>query len=125
VQRRNALALSAAILERAHDVVTADGGDFYILDIPARLSRTRFSSSIAVLPAASLANLNVIQVLPGLSRAARPDLKLYYEKGQGHFTPIGTRILVDQAVIALASSPRLAACATRGAENAVIRASAR
>jgi hypothetical protein len=125
VQRRNALALSAAILERAHDVVTADGGDFYILDIPARLSRTRFSSSIAVLPAALLPNLNVIQVLPGLSRAARPDLKLYYEKGQGHFTPIGTRILVDQAVIALASSPRLAACATRGAENAVIRASAR
>jgi hypothetical protein len=124
LQHKNVLALSTAILQRAHDVVTADGEDFYLLDIPARLSRTRFSSSIAVLPAASLANLNVIQVLPALSRAARPDLKLYYEKGLGHFTPVGTQILVDQAVIALASSPRLAACATRGAENAVIRASA-
>ena len=124
LQRKSALALSTAILERAHDVVTADGSDFYVLDIPARLSRTRFSSSIAILPAASLTNLNVIEVLPALTRAARPDLKLYYERGQGHFTPVGTKILVDQAIIALTSSPRLAACATRGAESAVIRASA-
>jgi len=48
---------------------------------------------------------------PALTRAARPDLKLYYEQGLGHFTPAGTEILVDQAVDVIASSPRLQACA--------------
>ena len=45
-----------------------------------------------------------------LARAARPDLKLYYERGLGHFTPAGMAILVDETVQALAASPRLRAC---------------
>ncbi len=38
--------------------------------------------------------LKIISPLAALSRAARPDLKLFYEKGQGHFTPTGVGILV-------------------------------
>jgi hypothetical protein len=111
VQHRNALDLSAAILERAHDVVTASGEEFYVLDIPARLSRTRFESTIGILPSASLAHIQIISPIAALSAAARPDRKLYYERGLGHFTPAGTQILVDPTIDRLAASPRLAACA--------------
>jgi hypothetical protein len=111
LQHRNKIDLSAAILLHAGDVVTSSGGDFYIIDIPARLSRTEFSSPLGVLPAPVRSRLKIIEPLPALSKAARPDLKLYYEKGSGHFTPTGVQILVDEAVKSIASSPRLTACA--------------
>ena len=111
LQHRNKIDLSAAILLHAGDVVTSSGGDFYVIDIPARLSRTEFSSPLGVLPAPVLSRLKIIEPLAALSKAARPDLKLYYEKGSGHFTPTGVQILVDEAVKSIASSPRLAACA--------------
>jgi hypothetical protein len=111
VQHRDALDLSAAILMRAHDVVTSSGADFYILDVPARLTRTKFRSTIGILPATVQEHMQIISPTPALARAARPDLKLYYERGLGHFTPAGTEILVDQAIDVIASSPRLQACA--------------
>lgn len=111
VQHRDAIDLSAAILMRAHDVVTASGQDFYVIDIPARLTRTKFRSTILMLPAAVRARMQIISPTAALTRAARPDLKLYYEQGLGHFTPAGVGILVDQAVDVIASSPRLGACA--------------
>ncbi len=112
IQYRNMIELSAAILLRAHDVVVSSGGDFYVIDIPARLSRTEFASAIGILPAAVRSSLQIIQPVSALTKAARPDLKLYYEKGLGHFTPTGIGILVDEAARTLASSPRLAACAS-------------
>ncbi len=36
----------AAILTHADEVVSASGADFYLLDIPARLSRTEFASPL-------------------------------------------------------------------------------
>ena len=110
LQHQNAIDLSAAILRHARDVVTSDGGDFYLIDLPARLSRTEFASTIGILPATVPAHI-VISPFAALSKAARPDLKLYYEKGLGHFTPAGIGILVDETARALASSPRLGSCA--------------
>ncbi len=112
LQHRNKIDLSAAILTHADDVVTSSGADFYLLDIPARLSRTEFASPLEILPAAVSSRLKIISPLAALSRAARPDLKLFYEKGQGHFTPTGIGILVQEAVKSIASSPRLASCAS-------------
>lgn len=111
LQHRNKIDLSAALLMHAHDVVTSNGADFYLLDIPARLSRTQFSSPLGVLPESVRSRLTIITPLAALSKAARPDLKLYYERGLGHFTPTGVGILVNEAVKSIASSPRLAACA--------------
>lgn len=115
LQHRNAIDLSAAILLHARDVVTSDGGDFYLIDLPARLSRTEFASTIGILPATVPAHISVISPFAALSKAARPDLKLFYEKGLGHFTPTGIGILVDETARALASSPRLGSCAARAA----------
>lgn len=112
LQHRNKIDLSAAILTHVDDVVTSSGADFYLIDIPARLSRTEFASPLQILPAAVSSRLKIISPLAALSKAARPDLKLFYEKGQGHFTPTGVGILVQEAVKSIASSPRLASCAS-------------
>jgi hypothetical protein len=111
LQHRSKIDLSAAILAHVDEVVTSSGADFYLLDIPARMSRTDFTSPLAVLPETLRSRLKIISPLSALSKAARPDLKLYYEKGQGHFTPIGVEILVDEAVKSIVSSPRLGSCA--------------
>ena len=116
LQHKNKIDLSAAILMRAHDEVVASGREFYLVDIPARMSRVRFSSPIEILPAAIRSQIDVVLPYPALARAARPDLKLYYEHGLGHFTPAGMAILVDQTVRALAASPRLLACGNKAAE---------
>ena len=114
LQHRSKIDLSAAILTHADEVVTSSGADFYLIDIPAQLSRTEFTSPLNVLPETVRSRLKIISPQSALSKAARPDLKLYYEKGQGHFTPTGVGILVDEAVKSIASSPRLAACAGHG-----------
>jgi hypothetical protein len=110
LQHRNKVDLSAALLEHAHDEVVANGREFYLVDIPARVSRVEFSSPMDVLPVSLRSHLQVVLPYPALARAARPDLKLYYERGLGHFTPAGMTILVDETVRALAASPRLRAC---------------
>ena len=114
LQHRSKIDLSASILTHADEVVTSSGADFYLIDIPAQLSRTEFTSPLDVLPETLRSRLKIISPLSALSKAARPDLKLYYEKGLGHFTPTGVGILVDEAVKSIASSPRLAACAGHG-----------
>jgi hypothetical protein len=111
LQHRNKIELSAAILTHTDDVVTSSGADFYLIDIPAKLSRTEFASPLDILPVPLRSRLKIISPLAALSKAARPDLKLFYEKGQGHFTPTGVGILVEEAVKSIASSPRLASCA--------------
>ncbi|HEX3848625.1 MAG TPA: SGNH/GDSL hydrolase family protein [Steroidobacteraceae bacterium] len=109
-KRQALLDLSSDILLRSRDEVESSGADFYLVEIPFKLSRTRFRSGVDVLPAAVRSQLNVVYTYPALSRAARPGLELYYESGQGHLTPTGVSVLVDEAVKSLASSPRLAAC---------------
>ena len=111
LQHRNKIDLSAAILTHVDEVVSASGADFYLLDIPSRLTRTEFASPLGILPAPVRSRLKIIAPLAALSSAARPDLKLFYEKGQGHFTPTGVAILVEEAVKSIASSPRLTSCA--------------
>ena len=105
--------LSSALVLRAHDVVVADGGDFYLVEFPERVTRTQIAPTIDSLSTAALSRIKVISAIADLSDAARPDLKLFYEKGEGHLTPIGIRVMVDKTVRVLSASPQLAACAQR------------
>jgi hypothetical protein len=109
-QKRAVVDLSSDILLHARNVVNSSGADFYLVEIPFKLSRTRFKSGVDVLPEAVRSQINVVYTSPALSKAARPDLELYFETGQGHLTPIGVSILVDETVKKLAASPRLASC---------------
>jgi hypothetical protein len=115
LQHRHTIDLSLAILQRAHDEAVAKGAEFYLVDMPAKLTRTRFASSLGdMLPEVQRQGITVVSPLKPMLAAARPDLKLYYEKGLGHFTPTGMAIMVDEAVKTLLASPRLAACQSTG-----------
>jgi hypothetical protein len=109
-QTQENIALSSALVVRAAQEVTADGKDFYIVEIPIRVSRVAFRSSIDVLPPEVRSQINIVSPLAAFSRAARPDLRLFYESGHGHFTPLGAEILANQAASALAGSRGLGAC---------------
>jgi hypothetical protein len=110
-QQKANIDLSSAIVTHAAEVVAADGRDFYLVEIPMRISRTRFRSTVEVLPASMRSNINIISPMTVFSKAARPDLKLYYELGHGHFTPPAARLLAEEAADTLSRSPRLNACA--------------
>jgi hypothetical protein len=120
VAHRNKIQLSAAILLHAQDEIVSSGREFYVVDIPSRLSRTEFASTIGILPESVRSRIPIVSPLAALIKAARPDLKLYYEKGLGHFTPTGTEILVDETREVLNSSARLAACRGRSATSSAV-----
>lgn len=104
------LSLSAALLQKAHETMVVDGKDFVVVDIPRRIARTEFYSTIDALPATTRASLAIVSPQTVFTRAARPDLKLYFEKGHGHLTPVGVDLLVAETLPVLRQSPQLAAC---------------
>jgi hypothetical protein len=113
-QKRAGIELSSALLLKTREVVAASGADFYLVEIPFKLSRTQFRSSLDMLPAELRSQINMVDTAGALSKVARPDLKLYYEAGQGHLSPYGMSILVDQTMKHLVTSPQLASCKPQG-----------
>jgi len=109
-QRRANAALSSAIVAHAAQVVAADGNDFYLVEAPIRVSRTKFRSSVDVLSSEVRSRLTIISPLAAFRNAARPNLKLFYEQGEGHLTPLGVHLLASEAAKVLGGTPRLAAC---------------
>jgi hypothetical protein len=110
-QEKANIDLSSAIVAHAAEEVAADGRDFYLVEIPMRISRTKFRSTVEVLSASVRSSINIISPMTVFSKAARPDLKLYYELGHGHFTPRAARLLAEEAADTLSRSARLNACA--------------
>jgi len=104
--------LSSAIVELAAKEVAADGRAFYLVEIPIRESRTRFRSSVDVLSDATRSRVKIISPLNTFTRVARPDVKLYYEQGEGHLTPFGVQLLANEAAAVLERTSRLSDCGT-------------
>ena len=105
------IALSAALLESAQREIVEDGRDFFVVDTPSPISRTQFRSSMDALPMATRSRLKIISPSKRFADVARPDLKLYYERGQGHLTPLGVRVLTEETLAWLAPSRFFVACA--------------
>jgi hypothetical protein len=106
--------LSAALLTHTQDLTMAEHRDFYVVEIPARIARTQFRSTVEMLPPETRGRLKIISPMTGFKNAARPDLKLYYERGHGHLTPTGARLLTEAGLVAVATSPQLVRCRTAG-----------
>jgi hypothetical protein len=102
--------LSSAIVEHAAGIVTKDGREFYLLEIPIRESRIEFRSSVDVLSDSVRSKLNIISPLDSFRQIARPDLKLYYERGEGHLTPLGVQLLAAETARTLARSTLNSSC---------------
>ncbi len=102
--------LSAALLKHAREITRKEGQDFYVVDIPDRVTRTSFSSTIGAIP--GLADLNVISSLAALEGVASPDTKVFFERGHSHLTPTAINALVSVAAPTLEQSTSLQACRT-------------
>ncbi len=88
-------ALNLAITQRIEEV--SRPAKLLLLEIPDRQTRTTFSS-YGPLPEENpyKATGQYITVIDELRAAAGEDTLLYYERGQGHMTPLGTRITVEK-----------------------------
>jgi hypothetical protein len=102
--------LSAALLLYAQQLMREEQRDFYVVSMPIRRSRTRFESFATRLPADARAQLTMIDPTDAFTRAARPDLKLFFEQGQGHITPEASEILTKDVLAVVARSPSFDGC---------------
>ena len=105
-----AVKLAAALLQHARQTTHEDGGDFFVVEVPRRLARTSFNSSLAAFPAADLTGLNIVSPLAAFERMASPETTLYYEHGHWHLTPLAVNALVDVTAPRLEQSENLRAC---------------
>lgn len=112
LQPRYEIRLSAALLTHAQDEIRSEQRDFYVVEIPRRISRTRFRSALELLPPETIAALTIVSPFEAFKQAARPDLKLYYESGPGHLTPVATELLARDAVRTISTAPTLQRCAS-------------
>jgi hypothetical protein len=86
-QERLSLALLAEIQRQCHE----HGARLLVLDIPNRLSRTKYSSSFPTELAAGVVSLHVYNPIADFQKYS--GQKLYWEKEHGHFTPLACRIV--------------------------------
>jgi hypothetical protein len=83
--------LAAALLKEIQQVCHDHGAAFMILDVPLRLSRTRFRSTFPRETFAKSLPFHVYDPIPDF--AAYLGEKLYWERSHGHFTPLGCQIV--------------------------------
>jgi hypothetical protein len=69
------------------------GASFLIVELPTRISRTEFASSLPR-QGPEIAHLDVVSVKPTFDRH-RGEL-LYWEHGHFHFTPLGCQLVGDE-----------------------------
>jgi len=90
-----ALALSAALLQAVRAEVEGAGRGFLLVEIPERVSRTSFASTLDRLPPRALDAIAVLTPVDAFAQAASPDRKLYFERGHGHLTPFAADLLAS------------------------------
>jgi hypothetical protein len=86
-----------------------EGRDFLVVDIPDRLKRTAFKSSLDTIPKLA-PDVTIISPVAAFERLASPDIKLYFERGHSHLTPIAINALVEVAAQQLKKSNHLGKC---------------
>jgi hypothetical protein len=104
--------LTAALIAEAQARARAAGSDWYMLDIPSRRSRTEFVSRLGRMDLPPEILDATVAVEPVFAAHADPEVKLYYEQGHFHFTPLGNRLAAEALFerIREGSAARLATC---------------
>ena len=82
--------LTIALLDRLRQESKQIGAELLILDIPRRMSRTRFISNFPASALAAEPKLHVVSPIGGFEQ--QDGELLYWERSHGHFTPLGCRI---------------------------------
>jgi hypothetical protein len=89
------LELSIRLLQAAQRISREQKAHFCVLEIPDRLSRTKYRSNLSYFSPEIRKELNMFTPLSVFEAKAHPDLKLYFEKGHFHLTPQGNQLLTD------------------------------
>ncbi len=71
------------------------GAKLLVFDVPRRASRTEFKSSFEELDLALLEDTNMVSPITLFTAKGGPDVKLYTEKGNGHWTELGNRFVAN------------------------------
>jgi hypothetical protein len=102
--------LAGALMRKFKAEAEADNVGYLILDNPYQTSRMTFISTLQALPPDVLRSLPVLSPVAAFRAAARPDVQLFYEKGDGHYSPLAVRIILDQLVPKLEADHRFDNC---------------
>ena len=101
--------LDRALLEASRDTSAAMGAQFLLFEIPTRSSRTVFKSPLEkFLP--DLSGIDTASPMAAFAAEARPDLKLYQEQGQLHWSTAGNALAADVAADDIIRRGWLGAC---------------
>ena len=96
--------LTIALLKEMKSECISNGAGFLIFDIPIKLSRTEFESRFPVSKGSIMEGFEVFNPIELFKQ--HKGKKIYWEKSEGHFTPLGCRI-VGEGLAELALSRNL------------------
>jgi hypothetical protein len=95
------VALSRALLARAADVARTHGSAFMVFEVPSAVSRTEFRAADPRLSESLPPDITLVSPLEAFKHSARPDTLIYYERGAGHWSPLGNRLAAKAALDAI------------------------
>ena len=107
-----ALELSAALLRQAKADVAKDGAGFIVVEVPFRRHETNklAYSTTDLQPPALWDDVKLISPVDAMTKAMSAGAEVYYENGEGHFSPLGAKMLTDIVLGQIDTNPHLAHC---------------
>jgi hypothetical protein len=95
--------LGARLLQEAAKVARAGGDRFLVLDIPERQEDGSVESSMERMDSKDLEGLDIVALDEPLNALHGAGRQIFYEYGQGHFTPLGYSVAAEELYRAMAS----------------------
>lgn len=103
--------LSAALLREARAEAMRNGARMLVVDIPNRTPERVFGSSYDLMPADVKRDLAPVDVLPAFRAAVKdPAVDLFFDHGARHLTPLGARLMAEEAVRRIEQGGALTQC---------------
>jgi hypothetical protein len=91
-QRRDLDKLDELLILAVKTEAEQQGSELVLFDVPRRVSRTEFNSSFSKLDLVQLGDTVLISPIDLFTSKSSEDIKLYTEKGHGHWTELGNRL---------------------------------
>lgn len=95
--------LTSALVTESFRRAEAAGTEWFLFDIPQRRNRTTFESDLGRLVLPEEVRARTVSPLAAFRDAAAPEVKIYWEEGHGHLTPLGNRLATAVLVEAMLS----------------------
>lgn len=95
--------LGARLLQEAAKAVRAAGDRFVVLDIPEKQEDGSVESSMGRMDPKDLEGLDIVTLDEPLNALHDAGRQIFYEHGQGHFTPLGYSVAAEELYRAVAS----------------------